>query len=84
MTDQFFHDYSNNELENFGDGALAYVKQISHADAKELIGEMPDMPSNINLFCLFSANGTPLSISDSQALAFENAFEQDLETIALH
>ena len=84
MTDQFFQDTLNDQLENFGDGALAYVKQISHADAKELIGELPDMPNNINLFCLFSANGTPLSISDSQALAFENAFENDLETIALH
>ena len=84
MTDPLFLDYSHSELKNFGDGALAYVKQISHADAKELIGEMPDVPSNMNLFCLFSANGTPLSISDSQALAFENAFENDLETIALH
>ncbi len=89
MDNQMIDDFANlelafSELAQFGDGALAYIKQISLADARELVGEIPDVPKNVELYCLFGADGTPLSISDSHALAFENAFEHDLKPIALH
>lgn len=84
MSDQMISDFANHELAQFGDGALAYIKQISLADAKQLIGEMPEVAGDAQLYCLFGADGTPLSISDSHALAFENAFEHDLQPIALH
>lgn len=84
MTQTIKNEFSINDLALFGDGVLAYVKAISVDDAKELIGESEDIPDNIKLFCLFSANGTPLAISDSQTSAFANAFEHDLEPIHLH
>ncbi len=78
------NEFSINDLALFGDGVLAYVKAISIADAKEIVGEINEIPDNTKLFCLFSANGTPLAISDSQTSAFANAFEHDLEPIQLH
>ena len=75
---------SVNDLALFGDGVLAYIKPISVDDAKNIIGEIDEIPSDIKLFCLFSANGTPLAISDSQKTAFENAIDHDLEPIRLH
>ncbi len=72
------------ELAHFGDGVLAYIKQISQEDAKELIGEMPEFPVDMELYCLFAADGTPLAISDSHETAFENAVDHDLEPIDLH
>ncbi len=77
-------DFTVDDLALFGDGVLAYVKAISLADAKDIVGETDDIPDNVKLFCLFSANGTPLAISDSQNTAFANAFEHDLEPILLH
>ena len=76
--------FSINDLAIFGDGVLAYIKPISVDDAKNIIGEMGEVPVDIKLFCLFSANGTPLAISDSPKTAFENAIDHDLEPIFLH
>ncbi|VAW02200.1 hypothetical protein MNBD_ALPHA08-1166 [hydrothermal vent metagenome] len=84
MTQTSKDQFSINDLARFGDGVLAYVKAISVADAKNIIGEAEEIPDNIKLFCLFSANGTPLAISDSQTSAVANAFEHDLEPISLH
>ena len=72
------------DLAHFGDGVLAYIKQISPEDAKQLIGEMPEFPVGMALYCLFAADGTPLAISDSHETAFENAVDHDLEPIDLH
>jgi len=76
--------FSINDLAIFGDGVLAYIKPISLNDAKNIIGDLGDVPVDINLFCLFSANGTPLAISDNPQTAFENAIDHDLEPIFLH
>jgi len=81
---QFFDEHYIDELAVFGDGVLAYVKPISIDDAKDLVGEMGRIPDDIELFCLFSADGTPLAISDSKQSALDNAFEQDLEAVHLH
>ncbi len=84
MTDYTNPDLSFDELARFGDGVLAYIKPISTEDAKALIGEMPDVPAGMELYCLFGADGTPLAISDSHETAFENAMDHDLEPIDLH
>jgi len=78
------NQFSINDLALFGDGVLAYVKAISVADAKNIVGEDENIPADTKLFCLFSANGTPLAISDSQNSAVANAIEHDLEPIRLH
>jgi len=72
------------ELALFGDGVLAYIKPISVDDARNIIGEIDEIPNGIKLFCLFSANGTPLAISDSHKTAFNSAIEHDLEPTRLH
>jgi len=77
-------NYSINDLALFGDGILAYIKPISVDDAKSIIGGEENIPADVKLFCLFSANGTPLAISDSPQTAFENAIDHDLEPILLH
>ena len=77
-------EFTINDLALFGDGVLAYIKAISIDDAIEIVGEIDQIPDNTKLYCLFSANGTPLAISDSQTTAVANAFEHDLEPIQLH
>lgn len=84
MNIQTKHTNTLNDLAQFGTGMLAYIKQISDDDARALIGDLSELPANTRFFCLFAADGTPLSISDSPEVAFENAIEHDLHPIALH
>lgn len=76
-------DASMSDLALFGDGVLAYIKPISVSDAQEIIGDAGEIPQGMELFCLFSANGTPLAISDSPQTAFENAVDHDLKPVYL-
>lgn len=84
MTDVTGNKMALNELAHLGEGVLAYVKPISVDDAREIIADLPDMPSDIELYCLFGADGTPLSISDNETTAIASAIEHDLQPVVLH
>jgi hypothetical protein len=72
------------ELGQLGDGALAYIREIEGKEAIRLIGAQATVPPDARLFCLYAADGTPVSISGSREAAVGSAFEHELLPMSVH
>jgi len=68
-------------LANMGMGEVAYVRELPAQEVEQLIGQKIDADPATPLFCLYLADGTPVSVSDSREAAIANAFEHDLAAI---
>ncbi len=77
-------DISPAQLQGIGNGVLAYVKAIGAEDASKLIGQPVQMPEDGKLFCLYNANGAPISISQTFEAAIGNAMEHELHAALVH
>ena len=77
-------DLSPEDLAKLGGGALAYIKEIAGQDAVRMLGGQAIVPPKARLFCLYNADGTPVSISDSRDGAIGSAFEHELMPMSLH
>jgi len=72
------------DFARLGDGHLAYIRQLKSGEAGALFPNLQGIPEGINLYALVSADGTPLSLSDSRNGAVADAMQNDLETVSLH
>ena len=72
------------DLALLGEGALGYIKEIEVQEARRLLGEEAKVAPNSRLFCLYNADGTPVSISGSKEAALGSAFEHELMAMSLH
>jgi hypothetical protein len=77
-------DISTPQLAGIGAGSLAYIREIDSDLAGKLLGPRISVPDGIRLFCLYGADGTPVSISGSWEAAFANALEHELTPVSLH
>ncbi len=77
-------EMSEIEFARLGDGELAYVKELDPEEAARLFPALEGLPAGIDLFALVSADGTPLTLTDSRYSAIANAFEHDLEPVSVH
>lgn len=75
---------SEEELAKMGGGAVAYIREIAEGDAAKLLGSRPLLPSGTKLFCLYNADGTPISISGSHEAAMGSALENELLPMSVH
>jgi hypothetical protein len=75
---------SPEQLQTIGNGTLAYVKKIEAAAAAILIGQPIQLTPGQELFCLYNANGSPISISQSVAAAVGSAMEHELVAGLVH
>ncbi len=75
---------SESDLARLGGGALAYIREIKGKDARKMLGGQATIPANARLFCLFHADGTPVSISPSREAAVGSAFEHELMPMSVH
>jgi hypothetical protein len=71
-------------LAQMGGGILAYVREIEADEARVLLGIKAQVPAKGKLFCLYNADGTPLSISGSREAAIGSALEHDLTPASVH
>ncbi len=71
-------------LAQLGLGEVAYVRSLPARDVARLTGINIKIDPDQKLFCLYLADGTPVSVSDSRDAAIANAFEHDLATISVH
>lgn len=71
-------------LAHLGDGRLAYVKAINSEDVASLFPQAPKIAPGIKLFCLHSADGTPIMLTDTREAALANAWSQELEPVSVH
>jgi hypothetical protein len=71
-------------LANIGLGEVAYVREVQVEDVERLTGHKLQVAPDSNLWCLYLADGTPVSVSDSHEAALANAWEHDLSAISVH
>lgn len=72
------------ELATLGGGALGYIREIELREARRLLGGQAKVAPNSKLFCLYGADGTPVSISGSREAAVGSAFEHELMPMSVH
>lgn len=72
------------ELAQLGGGKVAYIKVMTHDEAKELFPAVDNLPEGIDLYSLHGADGTPLILTDSRSAAIGHAIGDELEIAAVH
>jgi hypothetical protein len=74
----FLQHLTARQLAGLGGGVLGYVREIAAGDAKAMLGDDIKVPGSAKLYCLYNADGTPISISGSREAAIGSAYEHDL------
>lgn len=77
-------ELSPQDLATLGEGALGYIREIELREAQRLLGGQASVAPNSKLFCLYNADGTPVSISGSREAALGSAFEHELMAMSVH
>ncbi len=77
-------ELSPEELAQLGNGALSYIREIEGRDVIRLVGAQARVAPDAKVFCLFNANGAPISISGTREAAADSAVEHELLAISLH
>ncbi|MBX9619043.1 DUF1150 family protein [Candidatus Raskinella chloraquaticus] len=67
-----------------GEGRLAYVRTLLAEEVPNLFPQAPRLQPGLRLFALFSADGTPIMLTDTREAALANAWQHDLVTLSLH
>jgi hypothetical protein len=75
---------SAEDLGHLGGGVFAYVRKIDASVAEKLIGNNVQMQPNAELYCLYNANGSPISISANYQAAIGSAQEHELIAASVH
>jgi hypothetical protein len=75
---------SISDLAKLGGGKVAYIKVMSHDEAKALVPAVEGLPDGIDLFSLHAADGTPLVLTDSRQAAIGHALGDELEIASVH
>ncbi len=75
---------SPEQLQAIGNGFVAYVKPIALDDAAKLLGQPIKLGPQDKLYCLYNANGAPISISQSYDAAVGSAMEHELVSVRVH
>ncbi len=76
---------STEQLAHLGGGILSYVRKIEAAEAvKLLVNQHINLPQGAELYCLYNANGAPISISQNYEAAIGSAFEHELIAASVH
>ncbi len=75
---------SESELAELGDGQIAYIRELSSAQARRLFPRIEGLPRGINLYALHGADGTPIALTDSRQAAVGHAVEGELEVASVH
>ena len=77
-------DISEQDLAHLGGGALAYIREIEGQEASLLLGKKTVLAVNTKMFCLYNADGSPISISGTREAAIGSAFEHELMPMSVH
>ena len=77
-------ELSPEDLALVGDGALGYIREIEAKEARRLLGDQAKVAANARMFCLYHADGKPVSISGSREAAVGSAIEHELLPMSVH
>jgi hypothetical protein len=71
-------------LAAMGDGEVAYVKAFRAGELKHMFPQIAELHNQVELFALFSADGTPLVIADTKAAVISGAWSHNLGITVVH
>jgi hypothetical protein len=71
-------------LAALGGGVVGYVREIEGSAAVKLLGDRINVAPTAKLFCLYNADGSPISISGSREAAISSAVEHELVAASVH
>lgn len=77
-------ELSPEDLALIGDGALGYIREIEAEEAQRLLGNQANVTGKTRMFCLYHADGKPVSISGSREAAIGSAVEHELLPMSVH
>lgn len=72
------------EFALLGGGQVAYVRELSGEQARDMFDDLDNIASEVRLFGVYAADGTCMAITDSRAAAVASAFEHDLHPLSVH
>lgn len=72
------------ELARMGGGHIAYIRQLTSDEAREMFPAIQGLPQGIMLFALHGADGTPIALTDSRQAALGHAMDDELEVASVH
>ena len=82
--DRTFAKLDDAALAALGGGVIGYVKEIEGADAEKLLGDRINVAPKAKLYCLYNADGSPISISGSREAAISSVMEHELVAASVH
>lgn len=75
---------SQRELQQLGDGFVAYIKTLTADEAERMFPAIKGLPRGIPLYALHAADGTPLALTDTRQAAIGHAIGDELEIASVH
>ncbi|MEF2070356.1 DUF1150 family protein [Consotaella aegiceratis] len=75
---------TQDEFAAMGEGHLAYLRQMTSDDMRAKFPSVQSIRPGLNLWALFSADGTPLAVSDDRGSVLASASANELMTLSLH
>lgn len=75
---------TNEQFALLGGGAVAFVREIQSDEVMRLFPQIKGVQPGMKLFALFSADGSPILLTDSKDAALANAWENNLNTVSVH
>ena len=84
MTDLIPTTVTETDLAAIGEGNLAYLRQMSSDDMRARFPSARSIQPGLDLWALFSADGTPLAVSDDRGSILASASENELQTVSTH
>ena len=75
---------SPEELAQIGNGAVSYIKEVEGREVLKYLGPSAQVEPDDKLYCLFNANGAPISISGTREAAEVSANEHELVAASVH
>jgi hypothetical protein len=76
--------FTAEEFAGLGGGSVAYVRAFQSEELNRLFPQAPRIEPGLRVFALLAADGTPIMLSDSKDVAIANAWEHELQTVAVH
>ena len=84
MTDSMSHSITETDLAAIGEGDVAYLRRMSSDDIRARFPAAQSIRPGLSLWALFSADGTPLAVSDDRSSILASATENALTTVSTH
>lgn len=84
MTHQNLEAMTDTDLASIGEGNIAYLRKMSSDDMRARFPAAQSIKPGLSLWALFSADGTPLAVSDDRGSILASASENELETVSTH